>query len=70
MPISRLSNLNSIESVNKSGALSAGAIAGIVTGGLLLVGLCVGAVCLFARTHKYQDDVGIEMNYYNRSTRE
>lgn len=41
--------------VNKSGKLTGGAIAGIIAGGVCLLGLCIGAVCCMFRNNKFQD---------------
>lgn len=43
------------DEVNKSGKLTTGAIAGIIAGGVCLLGLCIGGVCCMFRNNKFQD---------------
>lgn len=51
------------EDVNKSGKLTTGALAGIIAGGVCLLGLCIGGACCVFRNNKYQNENGdVEMN--------
>lgn len=51
-----------IDDVNESGALSTGAIIGIVAGGVCLVGICIAGVCLLMRSQKNGDGQANEMS--------